>query len=104
MTLGLFFAVAALLSACGGSEIVLPDDADAQIVEGFEVYKANCARCHGQDGGGGIGLNLQLVEDRLSDDEQHDVVVSGRKRMPAFGTKLSSEEIDAVVRFTREIL
>ncbi len=103
MILGLFIAVSALLSACG-NEVVLPDNADDQLVEGFEVYKANCARCHGADGGGGIGLSLQLIEDRLTDEEQHEVVVRGRKRMPSFGTKLSDDEIDAVVRFTREIL
>ncbi len=104
LLLGLFCAFSAVLSACGGTEVVLPDDADEQIVEGFEIYKAHCARCHGQDGGGGIGLSLQLIEDRLSDDEQREVVERGRKRMPTFGTKLTSDEIDAVVRFTREIL
>lgn len=82
----------------------MPDDADDEIILGFEVYRANCARCHGQDGGGGIGLSLHLIEDRLTDEEQHTVVEAGRKRMPAFQTRLSAEEIDAVVRFTREIL
>lgn len=101
--LGLFLAAATLLSACG-QEIVLPDDADDEIVEGFAIYNANCVRCHGKDGGGGIGLSLHMIEDRLDDVEQREVVERGRKKMPAWGTKLSADEIDAVVRFTREIL
>ncbi len=100
--------VAALLvTACGGG-VVLPDDADEQLFQGQAVYQQRCAQCHGPTGGGGIGANIQDVESRLTDEEQRDVVVSGRNgptgNMPAFGALLSDSDIDAVVRFTRDIL
>ena len=97
-----------LLTACGGDGIVLPDDADEQLFQGLAVYEQRCAQCHGRTGAGGIGANIQDVELRLTDAEQREVVVNGRRgprgQMPAFGTILSDSDIDAVVRFTRDIL
>jgi mono/diheme cytochrome c family protein len=96
-------SVALLVSACA-EEVALPADADPQLVEGAEVFRASCARCHGASGRGGIGPSLQQIETRLDDAAQRDVVVNGRKTMPRFGSTLSESEIDAVVRYTREIL
>ena len=92
-----------LLSACA-QEIALPDDADDELILGSEIYRANCARCHGADGGGGIGRSLRGVDQRLTVDEQIDVVYNGRNQMPAFGEKLDDDQLDAVVRYTREVL
>jgi len=92
-----------LLSSCA-QEIALPDDADEQLIQGSDVYRASCARCHGADGGGGIGASLRGVDDRLTLDEQISVVVNGRNQMPRFDTVLSESDIEAVVRYQREIL
>lgn len=99
----LVLLVALLLSACA-EEVALPADADPELVEGAEVFRNSCARCHGASGRGGIGPTLQQIETRLDDQAQRDVVVNGRKTMPRFGSTLSEREIDAVVRYTREIL
>ena len=99
----LLVVVALLGAACSG-EIALPDDADEELIAGSEVFRASCARCHGLSGGGGIGLSLRGVDTRLTDDEQWAVVAEGRRRMPAFQATLSEEDIDAVVRYTREVL
>ena len=53
--------LAILLSACAEG-VVLPESADEELITGLEIYESRCARCHGRDGGGGIGLNLQQVE------------------------------------------
>lgn len=90
-------------TACS-QQVTLPDDADAEIILGHEVYGARCARCHGADGGGGIGPSLREVETRLDDDQQATILRNGRKSMPRFDSVLSSEEIDAVIRYSREIL
>lgn len=99
---------ALIATACGGGGITLPDDADEELFQGLAVYQQRCAQCHGQTGGGGIGANIQDIELRLTDEEQRDVVVNGRNgptgQMPAFGATLSDSDIDAVVRFTRDIL
>ena len=92
-----------MLSSCA-QQIALPDDADEELILGSDIYRARCSRCHGADGGGGIGASLRGVADRLSDAEQLDVVVNGRNQMPSFNAVLSESDIEAVVRYQREIL
>jgi cytochrome c oxidase subunit II len=78
--------------------------ASAGAVDGAAVYASNCAVCHGQDGGGGVGPQLGdgAVAEAFPDvADQIDVVANGRGRMPAFGGDLSAEEIAAVVDYTR---
>ncbi len=102
---GVLIAALAIVASACSQGVTLPDDADEQLFQGEAVYQQRCAQCHGRDGAGGIGFNIQEVESRLSDDEQREVVVLGRNgRMPAFGATLSESDIDAVVRYTREIL
>jgi mono/diheme cytochrome c family protein len=73
---------------------------------GAELYAANCARCHGSDGGGGIGP--QLSDGQVADEfpdvaDEIDVVTDGEGSMPAFGDRLSPTEIDDVVEYTRRL-
>jgi cytochrome c oxidase subunit 2 len=103
--------LSAPLAACGGSEtppvpVGADGVADPVLETGRAVYMAQCAQCHGDDGKGRNGPVLAgRVADAYPDiDDQIDVVVGGRKAMPAFGVVLTPEEITAVVRFTREVL
>lgn len=102
-SLAAVFAAVLLLSACA-QEIALPDDADEELILGSDIYRASCARCHGADGGGGIGRSLRGVDQRLTVDEQIDVVLNGRNQMPRFSQTLTESDIEAVVRYQREIL
>jgi cytochrome c oxidase subunit 2 len=105
-------ATAALALGCGGPDSPeVPEDAggtaDPVLVEGRDVYQARCASCHGASGGGGAGpaLNDGRMVDAYPDvADQIDVIANGRGAMPAFGERLSAEEIEAVVRYTREVL
>ena len=98
------------LSGCGGEDtggVVGPDSTEpANALEvGKDVYSANCATCHGKSGGGGLGPKLAdgRVVDQYPDPADHrKVVVEGRGQMPAWGERLSDEEIDAVVQYERE--
>lgn len=104
--------VAGFVSSCGGggdggaSSGNAPATAAADQLElGKKVYATNCARCHGRNGGGSVGPKLDdgRVVERYPDAADHrQVVVDGRGGMPAWGDKLSDEEIDAVVRYERE--
>jgi cytochrome c oxidase subunit 2 len=95
---------AATLGACSSSEQAKP--ADPVLARGQEVYGANCASCHGQKGQGGLGPNLQTVGERLSVEQETDTITNGRKgtQMQAWGPKLSADDINAVVRYSRESL
>jgi mono/diheme cytochrome c family protein len=74
---------------------------------GAQVYADRCAGCHGADGGGGAGPPLAdgaVVEAFPDEADQIVVVTDGRGGMPAFGDQLSTEEIAAVVTYTRTAL
>ena len=72
---------------------------------GAALYASNCARCHGSNGGGGLGPQLSdgKVADDLSEAEEISVVTDGRKGMPSFGDVLTPEEIQQVVAYTRTL-
>jgi mono/diheme cytochrome c family protein len=98
-------------SASSGSESApAPTGAaaqDARVVQGRSVYTANCSRCHGTDGGGGVGPSFHggvLLRKFATVDDQIAFVSRGKGVMPAFGQQLSRAEIDAVVRYEREVL
>jgi mono/diheme cytochrome c family protein len=76
-------------------------------VDGAAIFGQRCAGCHGGDGSGGIGPRLaggRVVADFPDPQDQIAVVTNGRGRMPAFGERLSPEEIAAVVEYTRTVL
>ena len=99
------------VAACGGSAPEVPAGPDGAVdevlVSGRDVWSGQCANCHGVDGGGGRGPGLndgRVVEVYPDADDQIVVVAGGSGQMPAFGERLSDEEIRAVVRYTREVL
>jgi len=104
----LLLAIAALGASCTAPPAVPGSDdgsADPALVRGREIWGKACASCHAPDGSGGRGPSLVLVEVRfpvLAD--QVKVVADGRSSMPGFGGRYSPEELEAVVRYTREVL
>ncbi len=77
------------------------------IINGGELYKTNCATCHGGIGEGAPkGISL-LKGHAVSHSEKEYIaqVLNGKdKKMPAFKDKLSAEQIAAIVKFVREDL
>ena len=73
-------------------------------------YKTNCASCHGPDGrGSAVGKSLHAADfhsaqvQQQSDDQLAGVIAEGRGNMPAFGTRLSKEQINALVKYVRTL-
>lgn len=68
--------------------------------DGAKLYARNCAACHGDQGGGGIGVPLASVVHRLvPDDYLRKTIRHGRpgRVMPAFAA-LSDAEVEAIIR------
>lgn len=96
-------AVVALVAGCGSDDGPAATGGDL----GERVFSQNCATCHGSTGDGGTGPKLAdgaVVELYPDPEDQRAIIVNGRNNMPAWGNTLSEEEIDAVVRYTREEL
>lgn len=69
---------ALVLGACGGGS---SGDGETSAVE--EVYKKNCASCHGQDLDGGMGPELTAVGSKYSAEEIDAIIKDGMGDMPA---------------------
>jgi cytochrome c oxidase subunit 2 len=99
--------VCAVSVGCVAGDVPAAPADDAQLVEGRGLWTANCVNCHGTDGRGGVGTKLndgELVRRLPDPDEQLRIVAEGQRAMPAFGEKFSDDELEAVVRYTREII
>ncbi len=74
---------------------------------GERIFNTTCAACHGENGTGGMGpaINSQQFLGRHSDEQIRDAILYGGRRpnssMPAFGDRLTSVEVEALVRFIR---
>lgn len=93
-------AAAWVLASCAsGSTASGPDGA------GKDVYNANCVACHGVGGGGGTGPRLIGIADRMSEEQEIATITDGvaGTAMPAWGGRLSADQIKAVADYTRSL-
>jgi Cu/Ag efflux protein CusF len=70
---------------------------------GMSIYKTSCAKCHG-DKGEGKRKGIPLIEGHALDHSEEDFikqVTDGGEKMPAFGDKLSEEQIKTVVSYVK---
>jgi mono/diheme cytochrome c family protein len=98
LVVALGFVVALFANEPGGG------GATARSGPGYDVYLANCARCHGQDGQGGVGPKLAggaVVQAFPDPADQIRLVENGEGTMPSFKNRLSTSEIEDVVAYTR---
>ncbi|MCU1458720.1 MAG: coxB [Actinomycetia bacterium] len=104
-----------LAAGCGGGGSSSASDVpalhgtqlqDAGLVEGRKVWAANCTRCHGVNGQGGIGPKLAgaVVGDFPDISDEIALVSNGKGIMPAWKNDLAPAQIRDVVRYTREVL
>jgi cytochrome c oxidase cbb3-type subunit III len=67
----------------------------AAITGGKQLFETACAPCHGNDGKGGHGGGMPLVNAKDLAFVT-GTVTDGRNNMPAFVTQLTAEQIRAV--------
>ncbi len=75
------------------------DDDGADTINAADIFSQRCSRCHGEEREGDIGP--ALLPDVLSKDPSVYVntVTNGSGPMPAWGNRLSADEINALVEF-----
>ena len=87
-------------------QIDLNNPAEVQEL-GNRIFDTTCATCHGENGSGdrGPAINSQQFLGNKSDEQIRDAIIYGGHRpnsiMPAFGDRLTSVEIDALVQYIR---
>lgn len=91
MVLGLAFSTSALAAGPGA-----------------DTFKAKCAMCHGADGAGKAAMGTKdfgsADVQKMTDAQLTDIITKGKPpKMPAYGTKLSADEIKNLVAFIRSL-
>jgi cbb3-type cytochrome c oxidase subunit III len=79
-----------------------------------DIFRTNCARCHGTDGRGATPLGQTYQAPNFTDDQWWrtnskitgtrslvTIVSNGKGGMPAFGKKLKPSEIKSLVNYVR---
>ena len=65
------------------------------------VFQKNCAKCHGKTAEGRHFAGPSLISKKTgttSADDLRNIIINGKGRMPKNAGKLTSEEIDTLVR------
>ena len=102
--------VATLLSVA--SEAWVAPAFGVDLAKGKKVYTDKCLKCHGERGRGDGPRAYDLSKkpadytdkekmSKFTDADLRKVVKDGKKPMPAFGKKLSDEDIDGVITYIR---
>jgi mono/diheme cytochrome c family protein len=81
------------------------------VALGDQTFANVCARCHGQDGRGGVPTNGVRPRDladpawqgSLGDGQIEAIILGGRGTMPAFKSTLSHDRVQAVVAKVRRL-
>jgi len=94
-----------LLVVVAGSAPASAQGADdpAQVAQGQVVFELSCAGCHGDDGAGitGAGRSLTGIANQGDRAVHIDSITTGKGGMPAFGERLSSDEIEQAASYVR---
>lgn len=74
------------------------------------TFRAKCAVCHGQDGGGSqVGKTMNVPDlrspaiQKQSDAELAQIISDGRGGMPSFKGSLSDDQIHGLVTYIRSL-
>lgn len=97
------FATIAILATSLTGDLLAADNAEA-------TYKAKCQMCHGANGaptGAGKSMGAKPFSDpdvvKMSDAELAGITSNGKNKMPAYKGKISEDQINALVKYVREL-
>lgn len=106
--------MAALFAAAGMATLVNSNVQASNVSEtatlsesGEELFKANCARCHGNSGEGGKGPNLTTEKKKAKWKDSDEKLVAKIKKgglfMPSFKDKLGDSDIKLIAEHVRQL-
>lgn len=91
----------------GGRAAAMPGTQAGEQQHPSALFVEYCAKCHGQDGTGNTPRGKQLMardftdaewQSSKKDDQLLKQVRDGSEDMPAFGKKLSKEQIESLIK------
>ena len=94
-------AMPLLASPGPNQEAAVVNPTPQDLEQGKATFESTCSTCHGLDGGGGMGPNIQGIPFSLGMEATTNVIKNGMGGggMPAFGGQLSAAQIQHVVQY-----
>ncbi|CAN5836984.1 hypothetical protein BH24DEI2_BH24DEI2_16370 [soil metagenome] len=85
----------------------LPSYPVEQVVQGRDIYQANCAACHGENQAGNAAANIPALDGSMHAWHHADAQIAGFIRggvgaMPAVGADWSDTEVEAVLAYLKQ--
>ncbi len=106
----LLVMVAASYPALLGATSLITRPGSVPAANAAQIYEKQCASCHGKDGRAKTikgklkhARNFTDAEwqGKVSDERIFNSINNGKEKMPAYGKKLSQEQIEALVTYVR---
>ena len=100
----LAISLAVALPAAAQQTSTAPNQpAPSETLDVNQVFASTCGWCH-SDGGRAAGKGPQLMHSQRTDDFLRDRIKTGKSgAMPAFGEVFDDAQIDAIVKYIREL-
>jgi cytochrome c oxidase cbb3-type subunit III len=81
-------------------EAAVANPTPEDLQQGKATFESTCSTCHGLDGGGGMGPNIQGIPFTLGMEATTNVIKNGMSGgMPPFSSQLSVAQIQHVVQY-----
>jgi len=95
----------ALGLALGWSGAALADESAAKAdQDALNIFNSTCGWCHQGGGRAAGGIGPKLMNSERSDDYILNRIKAGKEgKMPAFGTNFSEAQIQALLRYIRNL-
>ncbi len=72
----------------------------AEVEQGKQIFETRCSTCHGLDGGGAMGPNIQAIPMRIGAPAVANVIKNGMSGgMPAFAGQVDAAQIDQIIAY-----
>src|SRR6202034_2470008 len=83
-----------------GQDVPIANSSPSDADQGKQTFEARCSTCHGLDGGGAMGPNIQGIRMRLGAAAVADVIKNGMSGgMPSFAGHLDASQIQQVIAY-----
>jgi putative heme-binding domain-containing protein len=90
----------AVASPRAGQDAPIANPQASEADQGKQIFETRCSACHGLDGGGAMGPNIQAIPMRLGAPAVADVIKNGMSGgMPAFAGQLDASQIQQVIAY-----
>ena len=85
----------------------LPSYPVEQVVQGRDIYQANCAACHGPDQAGNAAANIPALDSSMhawhhADAQMAGFIRNGVGQTPAVGAEWSDAEVGALLAYLKQ--